>query len=168
VEVDGPAHDRQAGYDAERNRILAARGLRIIRFRNEEIMQNSMILLNFTHPLTDEQREQIERLTGQPIARVVEAVVHFDHDRPFADQVRALVDGLGLSAREWQTGQILVNPPALNTIAATLLAELHGRMGYFPPLIRLRPEENALPPRYQVAEIVNLQAVREEARGKRC
>ncbi|MGH2522324.1 MAG: CRISPR-associated protein Csx15, partial [Anaerolineales bacterium] len=45
--------------------------------------------------------------------------------------------------------------------------ELHGRMGYFPPLIRLRPVQEALPPRYEVAEILNLQAVRDGARLKR-
>lgn len=126
-----------------------------------------MILLNFTHPLTDQQRAQIEDLTGGALERVVEAPAHFDHDRPFAEQVRALVDGLGLTAAEWQGAPILVNPPALNTIAATLLAELHGRMGYFPPAVRLRPAADALPPRYEVAEIINLQAVRDAARARR-
>ena len=37
VEVDGPVHDQQAEYDAERDRILAARDLRILRIRNEEV-----------------------------------------------------------------------------------------------------------------------------------
>ncbi|HLB48253.1 MAG TPA: hypothetical protein VJL59_14700 [Anaerolineales bacterium] len=32
---------------------------------------------------------------------------------------------------------------------------------------RQRPEKEALPPRYEVAEILNLQAVRDEARRKR-
>jgi very-short-patch-repair endonuclease len=40
VEVDGPVHDEQADQDAERDRILAARGLHILRVRNEEVMQN--------------------------------------------------------------------------------------------------------------------------------
>lgn len=40
VEIDGPVHDEQVEYDAERSRILAARELRILRFRNEEIMHN--------------------------------------------------------------------------------------------------------------------------------
>ncbi len=38
VEVDGPVHDAQIEYDAERSRILASRGLQILRFRNEEVM----------------------------------------------------------------------------------------------------------------------------------
>ncbi len=46
----------------------------------------------------------------------------------------------------------------------TLLAELHGRMGYFPAIVRIRPVVDSLPPRYEVAEIINLQNVRETAR----
>lgn len=63
-----------------------------------------MILLNFTHPLTDGQRTQIETLTGQNIERVLDAPAHFDH---------------------------------------------------------------VLPPRYEVAEAIGLQAVRDAARARR-
>jgi len=51
--------------------------------------------------------------------------------------------------------------------AVTLLAYLHGLMGYFPAVIRLRPVEGSTPPQYEVAEVINLQAVREEARCAR-
>ena len=39
VEVDGPVHDaeQQKDYDAERDRILAAHGLRLLRFANEAV-----------------------------------------------------------------------------------------------------------------------------------
>jgi len=40
VEVDGPIHDEQVEYDAERSRVLTARGLQVLRVRNEEVMQN--------------------------------------------------------------------------------------------------------------------------------
>lgn len=40
VEVDGPVHDKQADYDAERDRILSARGLRVLRVRNFKVMQD--------------------------------------------------------------------------------------------------------------------------------
>ena len=40
VEVDGPVHDQQADYDAERDRVLSARGLRILRVHNSEVMQD--------------------------------------------------------------------------------------------------------------------------------
>ncbi len=38
VEIDGPIHDKQAEQDAERDRNLAARGIRVLRFSNEQIM----------------------------------------------------------------------------------------------------------------------------------
>ncbi|MCS7259673.1 MAG: CRISPR-associated protein Csx15 [Anaerolineae bacterium] len=126
-----------------------------------------MILLNFGHPLTAEQRRQIEQLAGQPIDRLIEVPTHFDHAQPFAEQVRALVDSLGLTSEEWQHAAIFVNPPTFSAIAMTLLAELHGRMGYFPPVVRMRPVEDVLPPRFEAAEIINLQQVRTSARERR-
>ena len=40
VEVDGPIHDEQSEYDAERDRALTARGLRVLRVRNEEVTRD--------------------------------------------------------------------------------------------------------------------------------
>jgi hypothetical protein len=124
-------------------------------------------LLNFSHPLTAEHLAQVEALSGQAIERVIDAPARFDHAQPFGAQVTALVEGLGLSAAEWQTLPLLVNPPSLHVIAVTVLAELHGRMGYFPAVVRLRPVAGSTPPRFEVAEIINLQAVRDAARSRR-
>lgn len=126
-----------------------------------------MLLLNFSHPLTAEQRAQVTELIGSPVNRVLDIPTHFDPEQPFAPQVMALVEGIELTPTEWQTLPILINPPSLNVITATLLAELHGRMGYFPAMLRLRPVAGSLPPRFEVAEIINLQAVREGARTTR-
>ena len=126
-----------------------------------------MILLNFSHPLTADHLAQIEALTGAQVERVIEVAVQFDTAQPFVPQVQALLAQIPLTAAEWQTTPLLIVPPALNFITAVLLAELHGRMGYFPPIVRLRPVPNALPPRFEVAEIINLQAVREAARTRR-
>lgn len=126
-----------------------------------------MILLNFAHPLTKQQLEQIESLTGESVERLIEINSQIDPQEPLVPQVITLADRCGLSPVEWQTLPILVNPPSLNFIAIVLVAEMHGRMGYFPPCVRLRPVPNALPPRFEVAEILNLQAVREAARGAR-
>ncbi len=40
VEVDGPIHDQQVERDRERDNKLSQRGLRILRFKNEQIRQN--------------------------------------------------------------------------------------------------------------------------------
>jgi len=126
-----------------------------------------MILLNFAHPLTDEHRAQVETLTGQVIERVVEIESQIDPQQPLAPQAAAMADEAGLSPAEWQTLPLLVNPPALNFSAVNLLAELHGRCGYFPPCLRMRPVPGSVPPRYKVAEVLDLQAVRDRARQRR-
>ncbi len=126
-----------------------------------------MLLLNFSHPLTAEQTAQIEALAGQPISQVIAAPAQFDPQQPFSPQMAALLARIPLTPEAWQRDPILIVPPALNFIAVLLIAELHGRMGYFPPVARLRPVAGALPPRFEVAEVLNLQAVRDAARQQR-
>ncbi|HHW44409.1 MAG TPA: hypothetical protein GXX25_11505, partial [Desulfotomaculum sp.] len=81
--------------------------------------------------------------------------------------IASRLENLGLTSQEWQTEPLLINLPSLSCSAAVVLALLHGRMGYFPPILRLRPDTDSLVPRFVVAEILNLQAIRERARGKR-
>lgn len=126
-----------------------------------------MIVINYSHPLTPEQLQQLEKIAGEKVERVIEVDAQIDPQKPLAPQVAAMAERTGLAAKEWQTVPILVNPPSLNISAAVLMAELHGRMGYFPPVLRLRLVRGSLPPRFEVAEIINLQAVREGARAKR-
>ncbi len=77
-----------------------------------------------------------------------------------------LVDSLGVAPAEWQQAALVVICQS-QFGAAAVLAELHGRCGYFPPVVRLRPVAGSLPPRYEVAEIINLQAMRDAARQRR-
>lgn len=130
-------------------------------------MIDGIVVVNFAHPLTATQRAQVEVLVGQHLARVLDAPAHVDVDRELQPQVTALVDRVPLSPEEWQTAPLVVNPPGLSLLSAVLMAELHGRMGYFPTLLRLRPAAGALPPRYEVAEVLDLQAVRDRARQQR-
>lgn len=134
-----------------------------------------MLLLNFSHPLTPAHLARIDDLLADQTSRVFETreVLVRDvptlavPDVPFALQAVALADSAGLSPRAWQTEPILINPPSYNFLTAALLAELHGRMGYFPPILRLRPVKDDLPPRFEVAEIINLQHIRDAARTRR-
>ena len=126
-----------------------------------------MILLNFSHPLTPEQSSSVEALSRQKIELLLALNIHFDHELSFLDQLQTVLEKVPFSPEQWQTEPIVVNLPALNYISALLLAELHGRMGYFPPILRLRPVESALPPRFEIAEIINLQAIRDAARKRR-
>lgn len=40
IEVDGPIHEQQQDYDALRTAFLEALGLRVLRFKNEDVFQN--------------------------------------------------------------------------------------------------------------------------------
>ena len=40
IEVDGDIHDLQKDEDERREKVLSALGLRVVRFRNDEVMRN--------------------------------------------------------------------------------------------------------------------------------
>ena len=126
-----------------------------------------MIVLNFSHPLTPDQVTQVEVLTKKKVKSLIELSVQFDDQHPYPAQLAGVMDKIPLTPQEWQSTPILVNLPSLNSIAVLVLAELHGRMGYFPPVLRMRPVEASLPPQYELAEILDLQGVRAAARTKR-
>lgn len=126
-----------------------------------------MILINFSHPFTHEQLRQLEELAQKKIERVIEVSAQIDPQQPIVSQIAVMADRTGLTPQEWQTTPLIINPPSLSISAVTLLAELHGRCGYFPAVVRLRPVANSVPPQFEMAEIVNLQAVREESRKGR-
>jgi hypothetical protein len=126
-----------------------------------------LVVLNFSHPITPEQQAEIERLDGKPVERVIEVPVEIDQRQPFWPQIVALASATGLAPREWQTLKLIVNLPGLAVAAAALLVELHGRMGYFPTILRLRPETSGATTDYVVAGLENLRALRDEARARR-
>jgi hypothetical protein len=125
-----------------------------------------MLLLNYAHPLTGDQRTQLESLLGAAF-EVRDIPAHVDRALPLAQVAAALADAAGLTAEAWQTEALLLNPPSLAPVALALHAELHGRCGYFVPILNVRPIAGATPPRYEIAEIVALQQIRDGARGRR-
>jgi hypothetical protein len=131
------------------------------------VSDEGLTVVNFAHPLTEAHLVQIEALAGQPVSRVLDVPAHLDVEQGIEAQVVALVDQVGLGTGQWQTLPLLVNPPGLAALTAVLLAELHGRMGYFPTLLRIRPVAGSVPPRYEVAETMDLQGVRDRARQRR-
>jgi hypothetical protein len=126
-----------------------------------------MLILNFTHPLTSDQRAQIEALANTSIEDIRTIPVQINQSEPLEPQITTIVDSIDLLSEEWQTRSLLINPPGYAPAAFVLLAELHGRIGHFPSLIRLRPVAGSTPTTYEVAELLNLQTIREEARKRR-
>jgi very-short-patch-repair endonuclease len=45
IEVDGPIHEQQHEEDAERQSILEALGLRVLRFTNEQVLDDLSYVL---------------------------------------------------------------------------------------------------------------------------
>lgn len=126
-----------------------------------------MLILNFAHPLTDDQTNQIERLTETKITRIIHQQPQFVQTETLTAQTSKLVDAVDLTTEEWQTEPLLINPPGLAPAAACLTAEIHGRCGYFPPMILIQRNDETTLPRFDVTEILNLQQLRENARTKR-
>ena len=126
-----------------------------------------MLLLNFAHPLSPTHLTTLTNILHQPITEVLDIPVKLDTAQPFTQQVGGLIDQINLSPTEWQTVPLLINLPSLNYAAALLLAELHGRIGHWPAILRLRPVTGSTPPQFEVAEIINLQFIRDAARLER-
>ena len=124
-------------------------------------------VVNFSHPLTASQVAGFEAISGWAVDRVVAVPTHCDLEQPFAEQVGELVDGAGLTAEQWQLCRLAIVPPALAAIACLVIAEIHGRAGYFVPVIRIRPIAGAVPPVFEVAEILDVQGQRNDARARR-
>src|SRR4051812_33275533 len=99
-----------------------------------------MLVLNFTHPLTGEHKAQIEALAGMGVDEIRTIPVQIEQEQMLEPQMRALVDSVHLTSEEWQTRPLLINPPGFAPAAFVLLAELHGRIGHFPVIVRLRPK----------------------------
>jgi hypothetical protein len=129
--------------------------------------EHKVLVLNFTHPLKDEHKARIETLTRQVIEEIRTIPVHLNQEFPLVPQIRTITDSIGLTPREWQTRPLLINPPGYALAACLLLAEIHGRIGHFPTLLRIRPAPGATLPQYEVAELLNLQHIREQARTRR-
>ena len=125
-------------------------------------------LINFAHPITDEQKAQIENIVNESV-HIIDVKTQLDNDTPFGPQATALVDqaveAMG-GPEAIQTTPVVVNLPGLAPAAAAVLAELHGRMGYFPPVLRLKPVPGPVR-KFEVAEVIDLQGMREQARTRR-
>ncbi len=126
-----------------------------------------LIVVNFAHPLTARQRAHIAALTGTAHIQVLDVPVQLDPQQPLPAQVAALVDRAGVSSAAWQSGGVLVNLPGYAPAATILLAELHGRSGHFPAILLLRAVLDTVPQQFEIADLLALQTVRDQARPKR-
>lgn len=53
IEVDGPIHEQQIEYDVERSEVLQRLGYRVVRYTNDQVMQNiDSVLVSIRQHLT--------------------------------------------------------------------------------------------------------------------
>jgi hypothetical protein len=126
-----------------------------------------MLIVNFSHPLTEEQRAQVEELLRHKIERIIDVSSQIDPVALLEPQIDAMILQAGLTNVEWQNLPLIINLPSLNYSTALLLAKLHGLCGYFPAILRLRAVPGRITTCFKVAEIINLQQERERARQRR-
>lgn len=123
-----------------------------------------MILINFNRPFKPDQIKQIEALTHEKIERVIDfATAPLDGDQPVLPQLGKLLKSVSALKVELRSEPVIVHLPTQTYLAALLMADLHGWMGYFPRVIRtsLRMGGGLLPVQ-DVAEVLDLQAVEDQ------
>lgn len=123
-------------------------------------------VVNFSHPITAEQQDAIAAIAGQPVDHVIDVPSQLDLGADVETQVSSIVESCGLTSYQWQTLPILVNLPALSVSAGVVLSEISGRCGFLPSVLTIR-RADGLAPKFEVAGIVNLQRVRDQARRNR-
>ncbi len=159
--------------DIEEGQIWVRAGAQCRRATSSELhamlgSQDRAVILNFTHPISDPDREHIRWTLNCRIEEVHNIDCSFDNAKPLAGQVRRLLDALSFTPRTWQKTPLIVNLPGLSVGAGMVLAEIHGRSGHFPTVLRLTPSEDPEgTTTYSIAEVINLQGIREQGRATR-
>lgn len=150
-----------AGIDiallTEHEEILLGFAPRMIVSAQAESSGDGILVLNFTHSLTEQQRAQIEELANATIEDILTIPTLLNEEEPLGSQITGLVETIGLSTDDWHRRNILINLPGYVPAAVLLLAEIHGRTGHFPTIIRMRPKHGSVTC-YEVVELLNLQA----------
>lgn len=128
------------------------------------LVTGKVVVLNFSHPITDAQKPEIAALAGVEVSDLeiregLSRQYKFDNVEQLLEQVRTQVNDAKVSEDEWQSAKIVLNLPALSGAAMVLLAEAHGRMGYFPQALRIEKDIDG-DGQFHVSEIVDLEKIR--------
>lgn len=124
-----------------------------------------MTILNLASPLSSDDLSMISALCGRKARRVVDLGHAFSETEPLAPQVRALLDTLGFTSSDWQKQSIVVNLPADSVASTLIVADIAGRRGRTPSVIRWKSSGNR--GRMEPFEVISLHEIRKEARHQR-
>lgn len=127
-----------------------------------------MIVLNFSHPLTEDQKREVTGLVEYPegspaamypifeVEREIIVPSQMDNGQPFIAQLYRKFSEIPLTDHEWKNADIVVVPPAYAPACAIVMVMLYEKIGDFPKVIRIRPVQGATPPRFEVAEVMRV------------
>lgn len=150
---------------------LVRNGWRRLRrlFRQSWKEGDRFLALNFSgHPVLAGQQKAIQKRMGWPALEVIDVPMGtVAEDENFLKTAIRKVDGIDLLPNEWQTFSLVAVPSGYSPLWSALLAEIHGRLGHFPDVVRLRPAPQGEKEKFEVAEILDLRDVRHQARTKR-
>ncbi len=141
----------------------------IRRFRKQVPDGTKYLILNFSgHPVLSGQITTISKILDWPLSQVIDVQVGtIAEDKKFVDNILKVIEKIDLSAEQWQTANIVVISAGYSAIWSVLLAGIHGRIGYFPDVVHLRPGTIGSKEKFEVAEILNLREIRHSSRDKR-
>jgi len=175
ISTNRPYAIKRDGETIRKGDIYIRHGTRTERASREEIIQMSsgsafpreIIVLNFsTHPLTSEQKRQIERKDKVFIGEIIEVPAHFIPDSPLKQQVEELIQKTDLTPGEWSSQNLYLILPGLAPASAAVLSYIHGLRGSFPKVVWIY-QSTEDPTLFEVVQIINLQEFRDTARKKR-
>lgn len=128
-----------------------------------------MIIINFSHPITPEQIEQIEKLyyeqyeLTEKVEQVIDIPVAIQNDKPIMTQVNDLIRQFqaAITPAQGNDEVVLINLPGLAIVAAIIAVWLvdSGYFNYTPLVMRVAPVAGSLPPKFNVVELVEIEAI---------
>ncbi len=126
-----------------------------------------MLIINFSHPITPQQLEQIsDRLNvRKDKITVFEVPSQVDLDQPILPQVRQMmrrVESRFYGEEVWTREDVLIVPPALNRSAIALAGELALRYSQLGSFLFFKPVPGSTPPRYEFAELLSWEQEQEQ------
>lgn len=138
------------------------------RLKGGHQVESRKVILNFSgHPVLQGQQKAVEKLMHWPSSKVIDVSLgNVAEDHKFISTIEKAVDSIELSPEEWQTTPFVVIPAGYSAVWSVVQAMLHGRIGHFPEVVRLRPAATRSA-EFEVAEIMNLHKVRHKSREKR-
>lgn len=120
-----------------------------------------MVVLNFSKPLTPELTRRIGTMTQRRVELVEDVPATFVPGESYETQVRALLDQVTLTRRQWTDLGMVVILPDDAAASVVLVAAIAGRRGRLPTILRIGLDEEGL---LAPLESLSLHDVRKGAR----